>query len=77
VTADVTQWAVSRDSGIVQDDAAWALKQKVKDFAGMLDICFTAAENDIGSNSNTTSTLFTFTAKMADPTQTATYQLAI
>ena len=62
VTSQVTSWSIVRDSGDAADDAAWALKDKVKAFAGELDICFTAEESDIASNEYTISTLFTITA---------------
>lgn len=77
VTADITKWTVTRDSGIVQDDAAWLLKTKVRDFAGTIDICFNATENDIGNNSNSVSTLFTFTAELPGAPAPVTYQLTI
>lgn len=62
VTSQVTSWSIVRDSGDAADDAAWALKEKVKQFAGELDICFTVEESDIASNEYTISTLFTITA---------------
>lgn len=62
VTSQVTSWSIVRDSGDAADDAAWALKDKVKAFAGEFDICFTADESDIASNEYTVSTLFTITA---------------
>lgn len=79
VTSSVTAWTVTRDSGSAQDDAAWALKSKVKNFNGSIDICFNADENDIGTNENVLSTLFTFTATIDEngTTETATYQLTI
>ncbi|MCM1222513.1 MAG: hypothetical protein NC548_49395, partial [Lachnospiraceae bacterium] len=77
VTAEVTKWAVTRDSGITQDDAAWLLKTKVKNFAGTLDICFNATENDIGNNDNSISTLFTFTAEIQGTTTPITHQLIL
>lgn len=75
ITSEVTKWSVTRDSGIAQDDAAWLLKQKVKDFAGTIDICFNSSENDIGNNDNTISTLFTFVAEI--PNATVTHQIII
>lgn len=64
ITDQVVSWSITRDSGDATDDAAWALKQKVKDFAGTIDICFTETENDLGGNSNTVSTLFTIKASL-------------
>lgn len=64
VTEDIVTWTITRDSGDAADDAAWALKQKVRDFAGDIDICFNSTENDLGSASNTVSTLFTITASL-------------
>lgn len=68
-TAEVTGWSIRRDSGDAVDDAAWALKPKAANFAGEIDIAFTAAENDIGAKNKAT---FTITAFLADdqPIQT-------
>jgi hypothetical protein len=76
VTDQVTQWTVTRDSAIEQDDAAWALKDKVKNFAGEIDLCFTAEENDIGNNSNAISTVYSFTATI-ESGDTVTHELTI
>ena len=76
LTSQVTKWTVTRDSGSPQDDAAWALKDKVKNFNGEIDLCFTADENDIGNNSYSISTIFTFVAEIDDSTE-ATYTLEI
>lgn len=75
VTSEVTKWTVTRDSGITQDDAAWLLKTKVKNFAGTIDICFDSNENDIGNNDNSISTLFTFTAEIPGASSPITHQL--
>ena len=64
VTDEITSWSITRDSGDAADDAAWALKQKVQDFAGSIDICFNSSENDLGGGANTVSTLFTITASL-------------
>lgn len=62
VTDKVTSWSITRDSGDPANDAAWGLKQKVKDFAGEIDISFTAEENDLSTNERVISTLFTIRA---------------
>lgn len=66
VTDRVTRWSVTRDSGVPQDDAVWALKPKVRNFAGSLDICLTDAENDLGNPPKGITTVFTFTAEIDD-----------
>lgn len=79
VTDRVVGWTVTRDTGSPQDDAAWQLKPKVKNFSGSIDICFTDAENDLGTNDYVMSTLFTFKAIIGsgEEEETATYQLTI
>lgn len=79
VTDRVVGWTVTRDTGSPQDDAAWLLKPKVKNFSGSIDICFTDTENDLGTNDYVMSTLFTFKAIIGsgEEEETATYQLTI
>ena len=74
VTASIESWSVTRDSGDPADDAAWLLKDKVKNFSGQLEICYTKDENDLGTAA--LSTLFTFTAELSDGS-TATYTITI
>lgn len=74
VTESVKSWSVIRDSGDPSDDAAWQLKEKVKDFHGQLEIKYTKDENDLGNAA--LSTLFTFTAILTDG-DTAEYTLTI
>ena len=62
VTEEVTEWKVKRDTGNADDDEAWALKDKVKNFAGTLEIAFTPSENDLGETTGNAPTIFTFTA---------------
>lgn len=69
VTDQIVSWSIVRDSGDAVDDAAWSLKQKVQNFAGEIDICFTQAENDLGGNANTVSTLFTIRASLLNDDQ--------
>lgn len=72
VTDKVVKWTVTRDTGGAIEDASWALKPKVQNFNGTLEICFTPTENDLGSNSLVLSTLFTFVAEISDsPAATA------
>lgn len=72
VTDKVTKWTVIRDSGDAVEDASWALKPKVTNFDGTIDISYTPAENDLGNNSFVVSTLFTFVAEISDsPAATA------
>ncbi|MDO5525654.1 MAG: hypothetical protein Q4F85_06215 [Prevotella sp.] len=47
VTDRVTRWEISRDSGDEANDAAWKLKQKVKDFNGSITIAFQENDNDL------------------------------
>lgn len=60
ITNTVKTWEIVRNSGDEASDNAWALKQKVKDFAGAILISFNAEENDLGDGLSTT---FTITAK--------------
>lgn len=76
LTQQVTGWTVSRDTGVPQDDAAWALKPKVKGFAGQIELCFTDAENDLGNPVAGITTLFTFTAEIG-PGEQAAFELAL
>ena len=76
VTDQVQKWTVTRDTGDSVEDASWALKPKVVNFDGTIEICFTPTENDIGTNPMVLSTLFTFKAEFSD-TPAATASLTI
>lgn len=76
VTSQVNKWTVTRDTGDPVEDTSWALKTKVQNFNGTIEICFMPAENDLGTNSLVTSTLFTFKAELSDSTS-ATSTIAI
>ena len=67
VTDKVQSWSIVRDSGDAQADAAWALLQKVKDFAGTIIIEHFKNYSDLGTVG--VSTLFTITANMNDGTK--------
>ena len=47
-TADVAEWEITRDTGSKTEDEAWRYKDKVRNFAGSIDIAYTHADNDIG-----------------------------
>lgn len=47
VTDKVTRWDITRDSGDPAEDAAWALKPKVKAFNGSMMLSFTDTDNDL------------------------------
>lgn len=47
VTDKVTRWDITRDSGDPAEDAAWALKPKVKVFNGSMMLSFTDTDNDL------------------------------
>lgn len=64
ITDQITDWTITRDSGEAQNDAAWQLKQKVKDFDGTITLSYTDTDNDLGTNPNTISTLYTIVAKI-------------
>ena len=68
LTGEVTGWSVTRDSGDAADDAAWQLKDKAKNFDGSLGISYKQEDNDLGGNSLSSSTLFTFTATVGEET---------
>lgn len=61
VTTAVKSWKVSRKTDDATDDAAWALKDKVKNFKGSLDITWANdnSEDDLGRGDVAS---FTFTA---------------
>ena len=61
VTTAVKSWAVSRKTDDAADDIAWALKDKVKNFKGLLDITWANdnSEDDLGRGDVAS---FTFTA---------------
>ena len=61
VTTAVKSWAVSRKTDDAADDIAWALKDKVKNFKGSLDITWANdnSEDDLGHGDVAS---FTFTA---------------
>lgn len=77
LTSEVVRWHVVRDSGDPADDAAWKLRDKVKNFDGTIEMCHDedATIDDLG-NTNTLSTLFTFTAYLQDGNDTS-FTLAI
>lgn len=64
ITDKITSWTITRDSGEAVNDAAWQLKQKVKDFDGTITLSFTDSDNDLGTNLNSISTLYTIVAKI-------------
>jgi hypothetical protein len=66
VTDQVTSWKVERDTADEAADTSWALRDKVKNFNGEIDICLNAdpTVNDLGENNNVLSTMFTFTATL-------------
>ena len=72
VTNEVTAWSISRDSGVPIEDAAWLLKQKVRNFEGEIDIAFTAQENDLGETTTQQGTIFTITANIEEQSTRAT-----
>ena len=47
-TSDVAEWEITRDTGSKTEDEAWRLKDKVRNFAGTIDIVYSHADNDIG-----------------------------
>lgn len=61
VTNGVASWKVTRKTDDSLDDAAWATKDKVKNFNGSIDIVWSndGTEDDIGKGNTAT---FTFTA---------------
>lgn len=64
VTDKVTTWKVERDTADAAADSSWALRDKVKNFKGEIDLTLDIdpTVNDLGENENTLSTMFTFTA---------------
>ncbi len=74
VTSKVVKWKVERDTGVPAEDAAWALTDKAKNFAGSITIEHGKTYSDLASSG--ISTLFTMTAYMTDGSE-AGYTLAI
>ncbi len=64
VTGKVQSWKIERDTGDASADAAWALLDKAKNFAGSITIEHGQTYSDLGAN--IVSTLFTITANMND-----------
>ncbi len=76
-TDTVTSWSIVRDTGDAAEDAAWLLKDKVKNFDGEIVISYTADENDLTTTSNNLSTLFTITAYGEDGEELAAAEITI
>lgn len=74
MTDKVVTWKIARDTGNPTEDAAWALTDKAKNFAGSITIEHTESYSDLGTIG--VSTLFTITATLAD-SQTANFSLTI
>ena len=74
VTNEVISWKAERESGDAAEDAAWALKTKVVNFDGNIELAFTPTENDLSIVQNHTK--FIFTATLSDQTN-AHYYLMI
>ena len=72
VTNEVDAWTISRNSGVPIEDQAWSLKEKVRNFAGEIDICFNSTENDLGESSIQMGTEFFITAVINEQTTHAT-----
>ena len=77
LTSEVVRWEVTRDSGDAADDAAWALRTKVREFDGQITLCHdeNPTLDDLG-NINVLSTLFTFKAYLSNGNR-AQFQLII
>ena len=77
LTSEVVRWEVTRDSGDAADDAAWALRTKVRNFDGQITLYHDedATVDDLG-NINVLSTLFTFKAYLDDGSHSQ-FQLTI
>lgn len=76
LTDSVTEWSIVRETADTADDAAWGLKDKVKKFAGAIDITWNEQENDLGDMSKAgISALFTITAKVSDETTSASIEI--
>jgi hypothetical protein len=77
LTDTVSTWTITRDSGSTPDDKAWNLSDKAKGFDGTITLAFTETENDIGSNSNVYTTIFTVTAIGSDGAAIASAEITI
>lgn len=56
VSRFVKSWSISRSSGSAADDQAWSFKNKVKDFAGNIEIAHSSLEDDLGPHAKATFT---------------------
>lgn len=76
-TSEVTRWEIIRDSGFAADDEAWALRPKVRNFAGVIDIHLDkdASIDDLGKSE--ISCLFTINAFLEGVEAPVTKQLVI
>lgn len=63
-TSGVVAWKIERDSGDALADAAWALTDKARNFAGSITIVHTEAYSDLAAVG--VSTVFTMTATLSD-----------
>ena len=63
MTDKVLSWKVARDTDNPTEDAAWALTDKAKNFAGSITIEHGKTYSDLGAD--VVSTIFTFTAYMS------------
>lgn len=78
LTDKATRWQIIRDSGFPQEDEAWALRTKVREFKGVIDLHLDkdASIDDLGNSD--ISTLFTFKAFFSDdPDDSVIRQLVI
>ncbi len=64
LTSRVTSWKIARDTGDPVEDAAWALLDKARNFAGSITIEHGTSYSDLGGVG--VSTLFTMTAAISD-----------
>lgn len=67
VTKDVKAWSITRNTNSTVEDGAWSTKDKVKNFTGSIDICYTSEENDLGYGDKAE---FTVTAELYNSTLT-------
>lgn len=67
ITDSVKKWSVVRGTADTSSDEAWLMKDKVRNFSGMIEIAWTESENDLGNMTTSgVSALFTFTASTID-----------
>lgn len=80
VTSSIKRWSLVRESGDAVEDAGWAAQDKVKAFcakSGVEENTIVLSFDDLGTDENVVSTMFTFKAYQNDADEPIEAQLEI